>query len=74
MLQWVAFRGSYASALKRVQFQQGRFNAVTVVLDTFGLNGKHTMMGEEKNLCRKVKTWNGKYIYLTSLSKLEYIA
>lgn len=32
------------------------------------------MMGEEKNLCRKVKTWNGKYIYLTSLSKLEYIA
>lgn len=51
MLQWVAFRGSYVSALKRVQFQQGRFNAVTVVLDTFGLNGKHTILLKLKTLC-----------------------
>lgn len=51
VLQWVAFRGSYVRALKRVQFQQGRFNAVILVLDKFGLNGKHIALLMFKTRC-----------------------
>lgn len=51
VLQCVAFRGSYVRTLKRVQFQQERFNAVILVLDKFGLNEKHIALLMFKTRC-----------------------